>query len=589
MTFVGHSSFALIEYNGIQFDGASTVTISVENVTGSDPRAIVARRHTFTVAGVIQDDKSTDPILGDLRARISENGRPFHYLDSGFGGRLSVNSELRADTEYDIANGPIVAVLEWEPIGGHRACQVQLRFVITLPPCGLASGDLINSIMEWSYTYSLAIDKHSDTTRTISGVIRAPKVAQGPNARSPVDGGAHRFFLAAGLSVIPPTGFSRENFTSTTNEDDSELRYTIVDKQIPTRNPYPVNVTEITGKHRVSWSWKGHGDKMAMKRHRNMISMDITPRSNITGSVAWVIFLQVVQERIRIAATSGRLLTFNALDVTEELWGRLSSISCEYVVLGEVRDFIGDMGLWVPISGMDWRAWRTSLTNAGIQTPHGSAQLREEDSDRSVVVHLCDDGDRPHITDPGAVESRWTRRSVVQKLRNEKPPPEKSYADYQMNVIPLRQRPVQRQSILQPPDTEPGATEASPGDSTPSPVDAIRKLFTGETTFSFGDAQGTPDIIQEGGVSRYGVILSGRATRIGYEVPRPRIETIGDKKAVEVKAYFNQTQAANLLGVTAYEAEWVILYAVGASPGEVESSIHGKLDEGIDADGNANV
>jgi hypothetical protein len=139
---------------------------------------------------------------------------------------------------------------------------------------------------------------------------------------------------------------------------------------------------------------------------------------------------------------------------------------------------------------------------------------------------------------------------------------------YDATVVPYRDRPVQRQSVLQSTESPSELTGTAPGSRAP---------------FSFGSTGGISDVIQLGGRARYAVQLFGAAIRAGFAVPRPSLETVGDKSATEVSFRMAQAVIANWFGVPIYKAEWAGEYVLENGPGQVKPVAN--IKEGVDQNG----
>jgi len=122
--------------------------------------------------------------------------------------------------------------------------------------------------------------------------------------------------------------------------------------------------------------------------------------------------------------------------------------------------------------------------------------------------------------------------------------------------MPYRDRPAVRQAILQTPPKDEGFWALNSG--------------TFANIFSFGSSGGvTPDVIQEGGAGRHGVRIAGRATRMGHQIGRPALETIGGKPAKERWFRGMQWVVGNFFGVPVYGAQWAADYLIDSSPGTI--------------------
>lgn len=530
---VGLPATGELSYNSILFDGASHITVEVLFLYDEADRTVTGHQHTITVDAVIANDGTAgdlDVDMEDIRRRLGEAGRPLHFRQKGFGNDLIVN----VGAVRDIKNGPKPRVLSWVPIGDDKACQITWQVVTVVPIC--PSTRRFEGVSALNYSVSFDINKLGDTTRTLSGYIEVAQV-----------GGATADAVRNAFAPSPIEGFEREQSWSG-NFDKSRIDFTIVDRQIPSPNPYPAKMTAVTGRHRVSW---GRGRNGA--RFFNSISMAISPEAGLSGSEAWLVFLGVTTKRINWARRRQQDVFIDSLDVEEDLFGRPQSFQIRYRVLGCIRDFVGDMGLWRPI-GTDWRVWAQSLSGSAFNN-RGSAGLVDIASD-DAIVSLC--GPNPVISPNNLQRSPRLSSYKMARIVNEKPSAEQSWLEYDSMICPYRRRPVTRQSILQTADLDEGGWELDSGSPPALPA-------------NYGSGSGNiDDVIQTGGSSRYGTIISGRAMRAGHKIPRPTLITAGDREAIEREGFFMQRVVGNFFGQAVYQAIWWIDYALSGSPGAVQ-------------------
>jgi len=531
---VGLPATGELRYNDLTFDGATHITVDVEYLYDAADRTIIAQQHTINVEAIFANDGTDgdlDVDMENIRRRLGQAGKALYFRQKGFGNDLIVN----VGEVQDIKNGPKPRVLSWVPIGDDKACQVIWRVVTVLPIC--EGGDRrFQGVSALNYSVSYDIDGHGDTTRTLAGFIAVAQV-----------GGATADAVRNAFAPAPVEGFERKQ-KWVGNFDKSRIDFTIIDRQIPSPNPYPAHMTAVSGRHRVSW---GRGPKGA--NFFNNISMTISPEAGLSGSEAWLVFLGVTTNRINWARRRQQDVLIDSLDVEEDLFGRPQSFQIRYRMLGCIRDFVGDVGLWRPI-GTDWRVWAQSLSGS-VFNNRGSAGLVDIAAN-DAIVSLC--GPNPVIS-PNNLQRR-PRLSTYKmaRIKNEKPSAEQSWLAYDSAICPYRRRPVTRQSILQTSDLDEGGWRLDSG--TPPSVPP-----------NYGSGGGNiDDVIHTGGSSRYGTIISGRATRAGHKIPRPTLITAGDREAIEREGFFVQRVLGNFFGLAVYQAMWWIDYALSGAPGVVQ-------------------
>ena len=534
---VGLPATGELSYNGYLFDGATHIEAGVEFLYDDAGRTIIAHRHTITVDAIVAEDKELDSEVLNIRQRLGEPGKKLTFISKGFG------DDLRAvGVVSDVAAGPHPKELSWVSLGDDKAAKIRWQVVVTVPLCVLGVPAFVG-VMALNYSIAYVIDAMTDTTRTIEGYIEIAQKA-GAQASDTADRFRNQF------SPDPITGFRREQ-SWTGNLSKNRVDFVIVDTQIPSPNPYPTNVIAITGSHRLSWRRRPNGAWF-----RNAISMSITPEAGLSGSQAWQVFLTIAAQRISKAKANGQPVLIEAIEVEENLFGRPQSFSVSYRMLSCISDFVGDAGLWEPL-GTDWNSWKVSLRGTMFHN-RGNARL-EDIAANDVVVDLCKSPGIAFVSPNNASRVFVDNRIHSGGLQNEKPPADKSWAAYRSTIVPYRDKPAIRQAIIQAPVKDDGQWDLYAGEVPP----------TGG--FLFGSAGGvTADVIQEGGAGRHGVRIFGRAERVGYEIPRPALVTIGDRTAVERWFRGMQWVVGNYFGVPVYAAMWAADYMTDASPGTIK-------------------
>ncbi len=536
-----------LSYNGYTFDGATHIEVEVAFVLDDAGRTVIAHRHILTVQAIVNDDNDLDAELFDIRKKLGESGGDLKFISKGFGDDLNIKA---TGAKRDVLSGPNPKILSWEPLGDNKACGITWQVEVTVAVCKKGTPRSLG-VMALNYSADYQIDKHGDTTRTLSGYIQiAQQIA---NKRPANTADRHRAaFSPAGLA-----GFTREQSWSL-SLDKSRVDFSIVDTQNPTSNPYPPGIIDIDARHSVSWR-RGRGGK----KFFNTISARITPESRLSGAQAWQVFLTLVAQRMTIAKKRGASLFLEALEAEEGIFSRTHSFSVTYRILSSIKDFIGDSGLWRAI-GTNSELWVASLQNSMFNN-RGNARLRNVPGD-DIVISLCESaglGVFPNNQQEFLnVLTRAPGKSVPSPgLRNERPTKKDSYIEYESYIVPSRKYPAVRQSIIQGLENVDPSWLLKPA-LDPIPADAFEFEKTSKVT---------PDVIQVGGAGRYSVRLLGRAVRAGYPIPRPSILKVGDRDVIEVRSEFPSRVMGNWFGIPVYEGFWDIEYMVTQSPGRVLS------------------
>lgn len=544
------SPLGTLSYNGYTFDGSSKIEVNIRMVRDEANQTIIYQEHSYTVTATIADAADTGPTMDQIKALLGEQGRTFVINQRGFGRPLTVGPGGVPDVKL----GPKSEEISWSPIGANLACEIVWRFTVCLAYCD-DTASRKEGLMALNYTADFSINDKGQTTRTLSGYLEITQKRNGRRLASCAD----QFRRL--VKPDAPEGFKRQQ-SYNVSKDKARLDFTVTDTEIPSKFAYPAGVVEASGRHRASWSRSGRG----ASKLRNTISMELEMAPGVSQAVGWSIFRKIVADRIAKAMMAQKLpVVLDELSVEEDIWGRSSSFTAGYTILKSCAACLAKhAGLWEPI-GTDWRRWRTSM--ASIFNNRGTAKFELPAGD--VIVDLCggEAGIYHDMINKTPAEPRPQYKPV---FKNDLPPPEYSYYDYTQMVVPMRDRPVQRQSYLQEPESSSDLIGNDPEERSP---------------MSFGPSGGTSDTIQEGGRSRYTVQLVGSAKRIGYPVPRSSIESVGKQVAIETSFGMAQAIVGNWFGVPVYQAYWLGKYVIGNSPGEVKPEAN--IKEEVNKDGKA--
>lgn len=545
----GATPIGNLTYNGITFDGALEIRVTVDAVKDEAEQTIMYHRNTIRAHAVVTNANGTDGDMETIRTKLLEPARQLTFTGKGFGNDLTVGPG------DDVRNGPMPSMLSWVPIGANKACEFDWECVACVSKCDNASKapGKQGGIMSMGYTISWSIDEHGMTTRTISGHIL---IAQGRNGRKPRDS-ADKYLNR--VTTPQPKGYRR---TSSRNlsKDRSRLEFTVTDTQIRSNNPFPEHATEIRGRHRIRWQ-RGEQTSAFLIGH---ISIDFSPKKGISGTQAWAYFLTLTKARIEHAnkAKGSKCVFLDGLDVEEDLWGTACHFGISYRILGEatgpngvINGIVSIPGLWQPLD-TSWDKWHASMKD--VFSLRGIADMQHTPA-TDLIIDLCEQG-----TPPSETPSDASGNPPYKKPESPNPytPDKKSSYIYHRNtVIPSSHRPVVRQSPSQAPDYQPTDTGGASQDGHPT----------------FPAQAGTKDTLQEGGQSRYAITMQGTAQRAGYPINKPVLKTstmtgvtAADYKEVSCK--FAQTVAASSFGVPVYTAVWLIEYMIAGTPGTVKTT-----------------
>lgn len=537
-------------YNGYTFGGATHVQVSVEPIYDDHERTVVAQRHRITVLAIVQDVTDLDSEVEGMRRKLMRPGGNLTFKNKGFGDDIKIRSGgfAAGGVTSDINNGPNPQAFDWRPLGSNLAAEVRYIVEFEVAYCA-RTNPRSSGVMAVNWGASYSVDIHGDTTRVLSGYLQVVMPARATAADT-----ADRYREMFAPQGIP--GFHRTQ-SWTLSTDRRRLSFTITDKQIPSPNAFPRNLTDVQASQRFSFA---RGDKGF--RRESTISMRASVRAGINGAQAWIAFLAIVRQRIAWAQRKGLQPFLESLDIDESIFGRDHSMSVSFKYLRSIRQIISGTGLFQPI-GTDWNQWLVSM-NRTMLDPRGHGQLRDLASD-DVVIDLCQPSQPIYpnnrhfkvLTPPPVTNGSRT------EIKNRAPDPRRSWVDYKNYVMPTTERPVTRQSILQSPSADNGF----------APMPTAENDEIGNIPFQMENPNSArvDDVIQQGGESRHTIRYAGMAERAGYQIPRPKVLQIGSQTAHEIQGKFVQYHVGDSFGVPVFKAAWVLDYVVGSSPGVIQA------------------
>lgn len=553
---VGLTEAGIVSYNGYTFDGAFRATISGRDVYDQSGRVVMYTEYTLDVHAIIADSTfGSDVEMAEIHQKLTHSGQELRIESKGFGNPVRAGGAFKRDVMF----GPMPQVISWEPIGTTLACQIHWQCVFHLKECGQAVSN-VRGALAVNYAIDVDIDEFGNTTRTISGHILFVNNRIGRAITETPES-----FLRA-VNAVVPLGFKRRS-RHHYNEAKNRVDFQLIDTEIGTHhNAFPEYMSDASARHRVSWG-RQSGFKL-----RNSLSIRLTPRADISQTTCWLIALTMFEKRIAkqkaALSSDGKpgVVLLQSFSIEEDGFGRPVSCDFEWTHLHCLKKFIDDTGLFTPLVDNDWIKWRTSMANWSHNV-RGNAKWQMLTSD-DVVVDLCQGYQQQYIDINGDVAS-YPITTVAQKsFKNQKPTKEQSYIQYSQAIVPISQRQTIQHEILQTPDPASGH------------VDMLLSNLP-----NMGQPGGEKTMVQQSGRARHTVALVGHAKRAGHPIPKPKIDTVGGKTAVEIGGAFVSNLAYNLLGVPVYAARWAIQYALDDSPYEVKPKPN--VQQKVDEDGTA--
>lgn len=415
---------AVKSYNGVTFGPAGSTTISVSPVFDSSGRTVKWSNFAISLTNALVEpnagDTDTENALYNMRQRLLKNAGILKLHLLGF-GPLTVNFGKVWDTNF----GPKPdqnAFRYHGPAGagyGVRAAIVDWAIQTWLPPCE-DFGFYKNSPSELNYTIGVHKDRDGYSKIIIKGHIEIPMTKLAVDSTKMPDTIDRYKEL---LQKDVPLGFQRDGFTWDISEDRRRADFGYTDAQLPT--PLPPGLTRCEVRHR----WRSKGPAYVQQQHTISARMAVPP--GLGHEWAARCFIGIALDRMRpfidkaakqarapaagnavagavgnIVAGAARAVLGQEEDATSVLMpgdleieneacgtgegGRMVNCSITYMVTrrGSVLAALAEGGLWKPMPGATWKAWRDSMLSLGVTHVRGPANIAFSPDD-TAIVDLC--------------------------------------------------------------------------------------------------------------------------------------------------------------------------------------------------------
>jgi hypothetical protein len=529
----------ILEYNGHRFSPRSHVRVSSEIVYSEDERTAIYHRHRITVDDIVVPSDghlSTSLNMGQLRSQLSEVGRPLTLKDKGWGYDLQVN--VTGEEMRDVEFGPKPRILTWSPIGHTQAAEITWECETCIPVC-IGGIPAYSGLASFVYDMSFSIDERGYTTRTVTGHILIAMTRDAADHRNIPDSADQYRDI---INVGKPDNFQRVTQDYRLSADKRRLDFTIVDRELESRNAWPEGVLAIEAEHTTNYVRRNQATVL------NSISMQCALAPDQESVRAWEIFKMLVNSRLtKVNQSSGGPSYFlMSLDVIENIFKNQFAFRITYKIL-EVNPenylVSCDMFATVPT---DWHTWTNSIE--GSVDERGIAGL-EHTKEMDRIVDLCDGASPP--TYGGSAPPTIPPKTDAVVFRNTVPPnPVVSWLVFDAS---LTEETYNRdlysvtlgRSTLNEQEFDPNLIDDGPAGVD---EDALERK------------------IAEAGVHmRYR--WKGYAERAGYKIPNPGVLTIGEIELIPTKERkIARRQIGLFFGVPVYAIAWDIVYVVKERP-----------------------
>lgn len=525
-----------VSYNGIAFNQFRKHSLRGTYITDEAKRTITHVEYELTVGTTIQadDEAALATLSNSVKSALSEQGRRLVIANCGFGNMVidPLNAGgADAVTHKDIAWGPIPQVISMEPTG-----LLTVEIIWTCKFC-ISHCTASPSSSQWMALNYTASYRHIQgvTERAIEGYVqipqtRSPGMGQGRSADDVLDT----------LTIAVPAGYERLAFMPSISADRNRVNFTAVDRQLEGPAPYPY-IADMKGiEYRVS-----NIDAKNFQKWQGTLSGPITVNVGIPQSVAAQAFYSLLLAKVREMrdANQGAMVFIDRLSFASRPFSRTANFSASFIVAGGcLNSVLGAGGMWTPVPGSNYQQWAATMPWGN----RGSTGIRFGGA-KEAIVDLCTVTTTRNISDTLSYND-------YAGIVSPEVDPDGGWLAYENSLEWERGQSYTRHSLSEPytPDTS-ETGDYSEGVTMPS-VNAT-----------------APRIQFHGGPSDR-VVMIGKAFRVGSRPPIPRLTSIGNVNAREVKAVAHQKQVACVLGQTVYGASWRITYEIDGYPTTLQNA-----------------
>lgn len=611
------TSSALVQecsYNGFTFDPEYTLTtdVQIRPVPDKAGRTIIYNEYTISLRTKIFDvTGTTDAKVEQARVRLTKTGYRFVYRGRGMGGL-----EINVGSRKDVLWGPVPKVVGLKFFGGDRCVQLDWQVSIHIPDCPAAKFQF--APMEFSYRVEFHLRRNGRQNRVIAGELRIPNNRKSPGSRQLNDTpDAYRESIASPLA----RNFRREWGPWVIDESRTRLSFGWTDFEFD-QSAFPEGIVYATASQRT------HSSDVGLLQYVTTLRADYELAPGYSFLAAEKAFFQLVKDRFLgedkvpppkppgngggnfifpipkpnangVQANDSRP-TFVPLhyEIDEpDLYGPpKAGFSLTFrIVSSSISTIIQNSGMFRPVPEADWTKWAASLKDSALH-PRGWAQLRwTTGEDR--IVDLCE------VQTLGLPQSPSQGRHKLIELVGQ-PDPRMSWIIYEQQIVIEADSGVAEMRTLPEKELKPtksgdftaelvAGNHPFPGFGNPPRkaghaqiLELLRQLQEAELAGGFGNVGGStpkpnskkPDegpTVQRRVNPSCTVYLVGRAMRVAYPIPCPRLEEIDDgggEKIIPVLANRKDKGEGFVMGAIwnaiqpIYGAKWRLRYVLPKTP-----------------------
>lgn len=583
-----------LAYNGVIFPVPMKTQATARCNYSRDGRTVKDVTHTITTEGiVVPEDYSgsasdTNGFLDSLREDLTKSCRELVFFDRGYGDLVvnkgKANTPVDATgatttTALDVNFGPRPQVLTWRPIAAENAAEIRWQVETTIPECPNARYK--DSVQDHFFSISWGIDQNRMTTRTITGVLEIPLTRKSHNSPKMAANDTADFYRKE-VAVPSLAGWQRiiENYEL--SPDRKSINYTVVDREIPSDNPFYPGMINMEATHTVS------NTNILLNEWAVSVSGRVEIAPGFPQTWKWFAMRHVLSEKIKHAKSGTRTAGDGTkisriiprelgFEISNDVFGRSASFNVSYVLLSDLQTLFKATGIWKSLDGVTWDKWSTSLQNVlGVR---GWANQKHQGNE-DVILDLCTSVTPGSLTESVVYTPKTTADEVVKTQPC--PPPDQSWLVYCNKFAYHEKTNFSIAAILH--DTSSKSQAAFDGMKETLQVDQ-RNNRNGHDPKKFSKI--TPKaVMSHRGSDYHFLVMRGYAIRFGYEIPSPSLQKIGGQDPRKTFDYYEpQLLGVDSNGCPAYSASWMKVYLLEEAPATPQGMIDNLRKQAADSAG----
>ncbi|MGE0607695.1 MAG: hypothetical protein AB7O62_11435 [Pirellulales bacterium] len=547
----------VVQYNGITFNTTCKAHLNCTPVYDQAQRVVTHLQYHLSVHGFIarSTESEESASMASLQDALTEPGKPLTIKTFGFdSGTFSTAKSGATDaTRPDLIWGAKPRLLSLDPAGGQLAWEFTWECEFNVSRAVAASAARLNNFLAFNYEWAASIDQEGLTTRTIAGYCQVAAI-RGDNAARTL-----LFNVDAKwdqISVAVPYGFRRIANNRRINDARNRIDFVIVDKEL-TGEAFPAGIVEAN----IEYSFANNPP--AFVEWNGTISGTLTVAPGLPAWLAAEKFFLILYDRIgrlRDAVHASGIEHWvlpRTLQFSRDMFGRTSRFSVSFLVIGCLRDIVGQSGIFEPL-GFDYTAWASDMQQSKAWDNRGRAGLRFSPNDDSLIDLASSTASVNIGRDGTNVQSTGGNYSRV--FSCEGVTPERSWIGYRNKISVIR-------------DVHANAHQLSQS-YTPTPLPEVNTFATvGMTAGPTGDASYSDSYRTEyTSPPAYYVLAQGAGMRLRYQPVPLAMATYNGVELEELNRNVEVEAKGSFFGCPMFMGRWAILYRAKSAISDISAA-----------------